>query len=159
MGTRHSPRPLLGGRFMYHSGESRRGIAESHLKLFGCLKIESDSPSSRPSQRVGAKRRPMTGSARAGTHNHECLCCAKLGPQFCPQQASVVMGPRFRGDDIETLRIRATRWLAMTRWLHLWHSPKQRPMIPQNDARGVVAGGAGDAAAGMRAASAMVETF
>jgi hypothetical protein len=31
------------------------------------------------------------------------------------------------------------------------HSAKQRPMIPENDARGVVAGGAGDAAAGMRA--------
>src|SRR5258705_6797239 len=38
------------------------------------------------------------------------------------------------------------------------HSPKQRPVIPEDDARGVVAGGAGDAAAGMRAASAMVET-
>ena len=24
------------------------------------------------------------------------------------------MGPRFRGDDIEQMRIRATRWLAMT---------------------------------------------
>src|SRR5258707_11911988 len=47
--------------------------------------------------------------------------------------------------------------LAMTVWLHLRHSPKQRPVIPQNHARGVVAGGAGDAAAGMRAAAAMVE--
>src|SRR6266480_4534825 len=37
------------------------------------------------------------------------------------------------------------------------HSPKQRPVIRQNHARGVVAGGAGDAAAGMGAAAAMVE--
>src|SRR5260221_1540732 len=36
-------------------------------------------------------------------------------------------------------------------------SPKQRPVIAQNHAGGVVAGGAGDAAAGMRAAAAMVE--
>src|SRR5947208_4439418 len=36
-------------------------------------------------------------------------------------------------------------------------SPKQRPVIAQNHARGVVAGGAGDAAAGMGAAAAMVE--
>src|SRR5258708_28221629 len=49
--------------------------------------------------------------------------------------------------------------LAMTVWLHLCHSPKQRPVIPQNHPRGVVAGGAGDAAAGMRAAAAMVEPF
>ena len=39
------------------------------------------------------------------------------------------------------------------------HSPKQRPMIPQNYPRGVVAGGAGDAAAGMGAAAAMVQAF
>src|ERR1700731_2613189 len=38
-------------------------------------------------------------------------------------------------------------------------SPEQRPVIAQNHARGVVAGGAGDAAAGMRAASAMIETL
>ena len=37
--------------------------------------------------------------ARSGTHNHECPCCATLGPQFYPQQTLVVMGPRVRGDD------------------------------------------------------------
>src|SRR4029077_15191718 len=74
------------------------------------------------------------------------------------------------GDDIERLRIRATRWLlamtvsnrislAMTVSPRPVHSPKQRPVIPQDHARGVVAGGAGDAAAGMRAAAAMVEAF
>ena len=36
-------------------------------------------------------------------------------------------------------------------------SPKQRPVIPQDRTRGVVAGGAGDAAAGMGAGAAMVE--
>ena len=39
------------------------------------------------------------------------------------------------------------------------HSPEQRPVIPEDDARGVVAGGAGDAAAGMGAGAAMVEAF
>src|SRR3982074_115661 len=38
-------------------------------------------------------------------------------------------------------------------------SAKQRPVIPQDYARGVVAGGAGDAAAGMRAGAAMVEAL
>jgi hypothetical protein len=38
-------------------------------------------------------------------------------------------------------------------------SAKQRPVISQNHPRRVVAGGAGDAAAGMGAASAMVEAF
>src|SRR5258706_2262949 len=38
-------------------------------------------------------------------------------------------------------------------------SSKQRPMIAEDHAGGVVAGGAGDAAAGMRAASAMIEAF
>ena len=39
------------------------------------------------------------------------------------------------------------------------HSPKQRPVIPQDHAGGVVAGRAGDAAAGMRAGAAVVETL
>src|SRR5205809_1116785 len=41
---------------------------------------ENKFSSSRPSQRVGAKRRPMTGSARAGTHNHRCAYLEKRGP-------------------------------------------------------------------------------
>src|SRR5258706_4889473 len=72
------------------------------------------------------------------------------------------------GDDIERLRIRATRWLlamtvsnrislAMTVSQRPRPSPEQRPVIPQDHPRGVVAGGAGDAAAGIRAASAMVQ--
>src|SRR4030088_3239992 len=40
-GTRHSPRPLLGERFMHNSGASRRGNANARLKLFWLLKIES----------------------------------------------------------------------------------------------------------------------
>jgi hypothetical protein len=32
LGTRHSPRPLLGERFMHNSGASRRGNANSYLK-------------------------------------------------------------------------------------------------------------------------------
>src|SRR5262245_19964807 len=43
--------------------------------------------SSRPSQRVRAKRGPMTGSARAGTHNHRSI------------ESAWRMGARFRGDD------------------------------------------------------------
>jgi hypothetical protein len=39
LGTRHSPRPLLGGRFLHHSGASHREIAE--LCVFCCLTIES----------------------------------------------------------------------------------------------------------------------
>src|SRR5258705_13069452 len=41
LSARHSPRPQLGESFTHHSGASRREIAESHLKLSGCLKIES----------------------------------------------------------------------------------------------------------------------
>jgi hypothetical protein len=33
LGIRHSPRPLLGERFMHNSGASRREVADSHLKL------------------------------------------------------------------------------------------------------------------------------
>src|ERR1700687_2023225 len=33
-GTRHSPRPLSGERFKHNSDASRRGNADSHLKLF-----------------------------------------------------------------------------------------------------------------------------
>src|SRR5258708_34434119 len=54
-------------------------------------------------------------------------------------------------------RFALTRWLAMTGCQRPRPSPKQRPVITQDHARGVVAGGAGDAAAGMRAAAAMVE--
>src|SRR3982074_1913015 len=32
-GTRRSPRPLLGGRFMHNSGASRRGVVKSYLKF------------------------------------------------------------------------------------------------------------------------------
>ncbi len=52
--------------------------------------------------------------ARSGTHNHQCSLLGQSWPQRTHQQALVVMGPRFRGDDIETIRVRATRWLAMT---------------------------------------------
>jgi hypothetical protein len=44
-------------------------------------------------------------------------------------------------------------------WLFLRPSPKQRPVIPEDHAGGVVAGRAGDAAAGMRAGAAMVEAL
>ena len=76
---------------MHDSGASRRGSAESCLRLFGCLKVESNY-FRRPGQ---AKREPGPITTNA---------CAKLGPQFCLQQASVVMGPRVRGDDAERLR-------------------------------------------------------
>ena len=39
------------------------------------------------------------------------------------------------------------------------HSPKQRPVIRQNHLRRIVAGGAGDAAAGMGAGAAMIKAF
>jgi hypothetical protein len=42
----------------------------------------------------------------AGTHNHECPCCAKLAPRLCLQHASVVMGPGSRS--LRSL-VRATR--------------------------------------------------
>src|SRR5258707_13736970 len=36
-----TPSIFQGERFKHNSGASRRGNAESHLKLFGCLKTES----------------------------------------------------------------------------------------------------------------------
>jgi hypothetical protein len=79
--TRHSLRPLLDGRMILQtSGLARRENAETYL-----------STSSRPSE------------ARAGTYNHECLCCATLQLQLHLQQASVAMGPCFRRDDAVNL--------------------------------------------------------
>src|SRR5439155_5019759 len=53
LATRHSPRPLLGERYLANLGRSRRGNAESYLNCFGSLKIESEatSTSSRTSER------------------------------------------------------------------------------------------------------------
>jgi hypothetical protein len=36
-GTRHSPRPRSGGRFLNDSGASHRGIVDPHLKVLGDL--------------------------------------------------------------------------------------------------------------------------
>src|SRR5437763_10730030 len=41
----------------------------------------------------------MTGSARAGTYNHKCPCCSKLGPQSLLNLTLVAMGPGVRRDD------------------------------------------------------------
>ncbi|MBP2430254.1 hypothetical protein ABIF38_001277 [Bradyrhizobium japonicum] len=58
------------------------------------------SMSSRASQRVGAKRRPMTGSARPRTHNHRCqLFSQRSGHSSLQQRNPVVMGPCFGRDD------------------------------------------------------------
>src|SRR5262249_42600490 len=38
--------------------------------------------------------------ARAGTHNHQCLSCDGWNSSSLLQLLPVVMGPRFRGDDI-----------------------------------------------------------
>jgi hypothetical protein len=51
---------------------------------------------------VPAKRAPGNAErcperARAGTHNHHSLCCAKPGPGLCLRWKKVVMGPRVRG--------------------------------------------------------------
>src|ERR1700688_5217469 len=49
--------------------------------------------------------------------------------------------------------------MAASKWSRAILSPEQRPVIPKDHAGGVVAGGAGDAAAGMRAAAAVVEAL
>jgi hypothetical protein len=68
------PAPSSSGRNdLQTSGALRRENAGAYL-----------STSSRPSE------------ARAGTHNHECLCHATLQLQLHLQQASVAMGPCFR---------------------------------------------------------------
>jgi hypothetical protein len=104
LGTRHSLRPLF--------SEARtifaipRAISAARMGNCVC------QPSLRGAERVGVGARynsihvvpdKRVQRARSGTHNHQCPCCVKLGPQFCLQQASVVMGPRFRGDDTERL--------------------------------------------------------
>jgi hypothetical protein len=91
---------VLGEDFMHNSGASRRGNADAYLKLLGCLKTELDYL-----RRPGLEPGPISTNA---------YVARSWGLQFCLQQASVVMGPRFREDDVERLRIRATRWLAMT---------------------------------------------
>jgi len=44
-----------------------------------------------------ANARPMTGSARAGTHNHECRCCATLGPSHNHHGQPWLWVPAFAG--------------------------------------------------------------
>src|ERR1700720_3303087 len=70
-----------------------RGVISMLAKLEGAPKRSS----SRPSQRVGAKRRPMTGSARAGTYNRRASCCAKPERQSLLRCAAAVMAARFAG--------------------------------------------------------------
>jgi hypothetical protein len=41
LGTRHSPRPLWGGRFWHNPGASRRGNAKSYLDVIACDKREA----------------------------------------------------------------------------------------------------------------------
>ena len=68
--------------------------------------------SSRPSQPVGAKRRPMTGSARAGTHNHQCPWCAKAGATALSTTGFGGFGSaRARGRHRETCSFAPTRRL------------------------------------------------
>jgi len=43
MGTRHSPRPLLGGSFMHNPGATRRGIAKVYVNYSDVIaRSESD---------------------------------------------------------------------------------------------------------------------
>src|ERR1700727_3864134 len=43
-GTRHSPRPLLGGSFLHNSGDSRRGNAEVYLAVIASEAKQSILP-------------------------------------------------------------------------------------------------------------------
>jgi hypothetical protein len=57
-GTRHSPRPLLGERFMHNSGASRRENAIACLKVAGCLKMESSANRWVRTRRTPGRHRP-----------------------------------------------------------------------------------------------------
>jgi hypothetical protein len=95
-----TPSVFGGEGFMHNSGASRRENANVYFELSALFENGVGLSPSSP-----RTRGPITTNV---------LCCAKLGLQFCLQQASVIMGPRVRGDDVERPRIRATRWLAMT---------------------------------------------
>ena len=118
------------------------------MTILGCLKFD---PSAHPKPCVVPASEPGPNPRKWGY--------AKIVEQRLSKQAARRMGPCFRRDDDERIRIRhcdARRWPGTRR---LDDSPKQRPVIPDDHARGVVAGGAGDAAAGMGAGAAVVETF
>jgi hypothetical protein len=70
LSTRHSLRPLFSGvkEFCARLGRLRAARRRMHAwNVRGCLKSSNLFTSSRASE------------ARPGTHNHRCLCCAKLG--------------------------------------------------------------------------------
>ena len=84
-GTRHSPRPRLGGRFLHHSGALRREIADAYPLC--CLTIESEvtrewqltslHSSTREGGRDEAIRTPsFRGDAKHRTRNLEIPRCA-----------------------------------------------------------------------------------
>jgi PAS domain S-box-containing protein len=58
-GTRHSPRPLSGERFLYNSGASRREIADPHLKL-QLAAVSNVFPSTSNTSYIGARLEPIS---------------------------------------------------------------------------------------------------
>ena len=82
---------------MHNSGASRRGIAESYL--FSSLKSQSENKNyvvpAKPTGRANA--RPMTGSARAGTHNPKCLVAPSGGRSSVYNRHRWLWVPAFAG--------------------------------------------------------------
>jgi hypothetical protein len=103
--TRHSPRPLFSGRIVHAQlGRIARREREVMSEIGGLknyLRRPGQANGSReraPDDRLHASRDPSVSAMRS-SRRHQCPCCAKLGPQLCLQQASVVMGPCVRRDD------------------------------------------------------------
>src|ERR1700722_7152361 len=74
MMARHGPSPVA---LPHLAGDSRR--AASYKCVIPAGRTPAHVVPDKPTGRANA--RPMTGSARSGTNNHECPCCAKLERQ------------------------------------------------------------------------------
>ena len=65
----------------------------------GMMQPVSSLPGARARKQSGVVPAKRAERARAGTHNHHCLRCANPSQDCVCDGNSVVMGPRFRGDD------------------------------------------------------------
>ncbi len=83
---RSNPSPICSASYGLLRGACHRAriratrwlaMTSQHPLRLGCLKMESGVATIHVVPDKRAQR------ARAGTHNHGCACCAKLGPQFC----------------------------------------------------------------------------
>src|SRR3979411_2182464 len=92
-GTRRSPRPLLGGRFMHNSGASRRGVVKSYLKFDPSLPAKNAKRWRKGALATKQSIRSLRGkmdcfASLAMTAQRLIVCgCLKLGSRHCEERS------------------------------------------------------------------------